>query len=191
MIRYEPAHHAWFVVQWFQRLANTPARWGKEIPIDEQRSPKSELQTTFPRATNLTDFLALFAYTATLMIETDLLGIWFAAWAAPFGDVVEFGSWIRPDRRGSEPALVAIDEAHDLVLVDHPVLMGLTPRKDLHKLHLKLGYTYTGYLPGFSNGATLYLYAMTPTSRDIAREERRRRIDRTVAAFGRIGAILN
>jgi hypothetical protein len=175
MIRYDPAHHVWFVVQWYQRLLAS-----------------TDLQTVFHRqAHELTNFLSFFKFTATLMFEVDDDGVWFAAWASPFGDIVEFGSWIRPDRRGSKKALVAIDQAHDLVLAEKPILMGLTTRKDLHRLHLKLGYVYTGHLPNFANGATLYLYAMTPESRDRARAERPGRVGKIAAQFERIGAVMN
>src|ERR1700722_17376985 len=99
--------------------------------------------------------------------ESDGRGVWLAVWLTPFlTDGVEFGAWIRKDKRGSRAALAAIDSAYDQTLERFPTLIGLTKQYPaLHALHLKLGYTLVDEFPGVFDGDSVWMYKMTRESR--------------------------
>lgn len=99
--------------------------------------------------------------------EADGKGIWLAVWLTPFlTNGIEFGAWIRKDKRGTRQALRAIDEAYEQTLEKFPTLIGITRQyPKLHELHLKLGYELVGEFPGVFDGETVWMYRMTRESR--------------------------
>lgn len=165
MTLYDRDRHEMFVLKWWTDLNANPA----------------ELENLFAKPLrNLTTILNWAASTVKVMFETDWDGIWAAAWVEPYMSGAFFGAWIRPDKRHTKAALQFINQAYDTALGYFPVLIGLTKQKNLHELHLRLGYEYVGEVPYLFDGQTAYEYRMTKESRAFAlspegKEDGRRR----------------
>ena len=116
---------------------------------------------------NLAKISVWVTHTVKLFYESDAQGMWFCAWVVPYmTGGVEVGAWIRKDRRGSKPALKAIDHFYDeIVLPKASCAIGLTKQRGLHDLHIKLGYTYVDEFPGVFDGDSVFVYKMTKESR--------------------------
>ena len=144
MIAYE-GKYAPLLVKWWSEIAETP----------------EFAKTVHSSAQSLDAFICYFRHTAALMFEADEQGIWFAASTTPFYDGAMFDVWIRPDKRHRPVALKAISLAYDLALERYPNLFGFTAQRELHAIHLKLGYTYGGIFKKNMDGSDQYIYQLT------------------------------
>jgi hypothetical protein len=144
MTAYE-GKYAPLLVQWWAEIAETP-EFSKTVHSSAQA---------------LDAFICYFRHTAALMFEADDKGIWFAASTTPFYDGAMFDVWIRPDKRHTPSALKALSLAFELALGRYSNLFGMTQQRELHAIHLKLGYTYGGVLKENMDGKTQYIYQLT------------------------------
>jgi hypothetical protein len=139
---------------------------GKYAPLLVQWWAEMQKSDEFARAVhssaqNLDAFICYFRHTASLMFEADDKGIWFAASSTPLYDGAMWDVWIRDDKRHTASALKAIELSYGLALERFPNLFGITQQRELHAIHLKLGYTYGGVLKENMDGKTQYIYQLT------------------------------
>jgi hypothetical protein len=113
---------------------------------------------------SLTPFLNWVANSVKLAFELDEAGIWAAAWLEPYGDGAFFGAWIRPKMRGTIQAWVFINRAYRLAFEHFPVIVGLTRRPELDRLHRALGYVRVGVIPKWFDGKDAIIYALSKES---------------------------
>lgn len=144
MTAYE-GKYAPLLVKWWAEIAETP----------------EFAKTVHSSAQSLDAFICYFRHTASLMFEADEHGIWFAASTTPFYDGATFDVWIRPVKRFRPAALRAIEMAYALALERYPNLFGFTAQRELHAVHLKLGYTYGGIFKKNMDGSDQYIYQLT------------------------------
>jgi hypothetical protein len=150
-IEYDPAKHEMLVADWwFRRLANDP--------VERNRLFHSSLHS-------LTKILWWAAHDVKLAFEMDSDGIWIAAWLSPYMSGAEAGAWIRADRRRTIGAFRFIRKFYDAALEHFPVIVGITKQKELHDLHLALGYRYVGEISGLFDNAPAMLYQLTEETR--------------------------
>ena len=148
---YDPKLHEIYVVDWWlRRLAGD---------VDERnRLFHSSLHS-------ITKILWWASHDVKLAFERDDDGLWAAAWLAPYMSGAECGAWFRKDKRRTVAAYRFIRKFYDAALQHFPVLVGITKQKELHDLHLALGYRYVGEIPSLFDSVPAKIYAMTQESR--------------------------
>lgn len=139
---------------------NYEAHEGLVIQMYGRMLVDGELSTIFDRSLwAMTDFLHFFKNECALVFCDDQNGIWFAAWMRQTrATIVELSVWIRPDRRRSKTALLAMETVCARALKLYSTVIGLS-RIELLSTHERLGYRHVGTI-----AEGLELFALTETT---------------------------
>ena len=173
-VEYDPAKHETLVVKWY---------------LSELRASPDELDKMFHSSLrSLTDILWWAANKVKLAFEFDADGIAMAAWLSPYMSGAEVGVWIRKDKRTAYQSVVFVNRFYKAALQHYPVLIGITQRPELRKIHLALGYQFVGEIESLFDGATARVYKMTEQTRKEARANRIQRQDKHTAKQQRVHA---
>lgn len=150
-VEYDAAKHEALVADWwFRRLAPDPE--------ERNRLFHSSLHS-------LTKILWWASHDVKLAFEYDADGISMAAWLSPYMSGAEAGAWLRQDKRRTVAAFKFIRQFYDAALQHFPVIVGITKQKELHDLHLALGYRYVGEISGLFDNSPAMLYELTTETR--------------------------
>lgn len=162
MIAYDPnkPSHEMMALKWFLDLRAKPDEFNKLFTKSLQ---------------NLTIFLHWIRNTVRVAVAFDEQGFWACAWIEPSLSGAYAGAWIREGKRGTFQALAFMNRFYAESLRVFPVLLGLTKQRELHEIHLAMGYTLGCVIPEFFDGDDAFLYIMTRESRREARHNVRAR----------------
>ena len=150
-VEYDPAKHETLVVKWY---------------LSELRAAPDELDKMFHSSLRtLTDILWWAANKVKLAFEFDDQGISMACWLSPYMSGAEVGVWIRKDKRTAYQSVVFVNRFYKAALQHFPVLIGITQRPELHKVHLALGYQFAHEIPALFDGSPARVYFMTEETR--------------------------
>jgi hypothetical protein len=174
-VEYDPAKYETLVTDWFLRRL---------------RSEPDELEKMFHSSLrSLTDILWWAANKVKLVFEFDEDGISMAAWLSPYMSGAEVGVWIRKDKRTAYQSVIFVNRFYKAALQHYPVLIGITQRPELEKIHLALGYRLTDPpIPALFDGHPARVYYMTAETRKEARANRKQRQDKHVIDQQRVRA---
>jgi hypothetical protein len=152
LTQYDPKNplHEWMAVGWFSMLQADPDEFNKLF----SKSLHS-----------LAAFLNWAKNTVAIAWDCDDEGPWICAWVEPCLSGAYAGAWISKKYRGTIQSVVFMNQFYKRSLERFPVLLGLTKQKELHDLHIALGYKFGCKIPGFFDGDDALLYVMTRESR--------------------------
>lgn len=122
---------------------------------------------------HLGTFLNFIENRVKFVFQFDDDGIKYAAWIEPWMSGAFLGFWSRADQRKGVGQIAFAHRVLQRALRAYSVIIGITRRSELHKIHLALGYKLMGEgIPKLFDGKTAFVYVLTQESYDVRKQHR-------------------